>query len=70
MEKECPECGSTALEYLPNVRCRCLECLIEWDDWDDNDQPPMDEETAGDRKYHELKDEGRLDRFGRRKWDE
>jgi len=34
---------------------------------EEQDQPPMDKETAGDMKYHELKDEGRLDRFGRRK---
>ena len=34
---------------------------------EEEDQPPMDRETAGDKKFHELKDEDRLDRFGRRK---
>ena len=34
---------------------------------EEQDQPPMDKETAGDMKYHELKDEDRLDEFGRRK---
>ena len=32
MITECPECGSKCLEYLPNVRYRCLECGIERDD--------------------------------------
>ena len=36
-------------------------------DEEEEEQPPMDRETAGDKKYHELKDEDRLDRFGRRK---
>ena len=31
------------------------------------EQSPMDKETAGDMKYHALKDEGLLDKFGRRK---
>jgi len=31
------------------------------------EQPLMDKETAGDKKFHELKDEDRLDEFGRRK---
>ena len=54
------------------MRCRCLECLIEWDDREDEEmeEPAMDEETAGDMKYHELKDEGLLDKFGRRKFNE
>ena len=34
---------------------------------EEEEQPPMDKETAGDKKYHELKDEDRLDTFGRRK---
>ena len=34
---------------------------------EEEEQPPMDKETAGDMKYHALKDEGRLDEFGRRK---
>jgi len=34
---------------------------------EEQDQPPMDKETAGDKKFHELKDEDRLDEFGRRK---
>jgi len=37
-------------------------------DEEEQEQPPMDKETAADKKYHELKDEDRLDRFfGRRK---
>lgn len=32
---------------------------------EENEQPPMDEETADDLKYHALKDEDRLDKFGR-----
>lgn len=56
----CPVCGSEALEYLPNMQIKCCECLLIWEDQED-------EVTAGDRKYHELKEEGRLDRFGRRK---
>ena len=41
----------------------------KWVDMKDEeeDQPLMDKETAGDMKYHALKDEGLLDRFGRRK---
>ena len=34
---------------------------------EEREQEPMDKETAADKKFHELKDEGRLDRFGRRK---
>ena len=34
---------------------------------EEEEQPPMDKETAGDMKYHALKDEGLLDKFGRRK---
>ena len=34
---------------------------------EEEEQPPMDRETAGDMKYHALKDEGLLDKFGRRK---
>jgi hypothetical protein len=37
MRKECPECGSMCIEYLPNMRCRCLECLCEWDDREEED---------------------------------
>lgn len=43
------------------MQIKCCECLIIWDDQEE------DEETAGCKKYHELKEEGRLDRFGRRK---
>jgi len=35
--------------------------------WEDESEEPIDEETAGDMKYHELKDEDRLDKFGRKK---
>ena len=69
MTTECPECGSNALEYLPNMQFKCCECLVIWDE-EDQERPPMDEETAGDMKYHELKDEGLLDKFGRRKFNE
>jgi len=34
---------------------------------EEREQEPMDKETVGDMKYHELKDEDKLDRFGRRK---
>jgi len=34
---------------------------------EEREQEPMDKETAGDMKFHELKDEDKLDRFGRRK---
>lgn len=34
---------------------------------EEKEPPPMDEETAGDMEYHELEDEDRLDKFGRRK---
>ena len=34
---------------------------------EEREQEPMDKEAAGDMKYHELKDEDKLDRFGRRK---
>lgn len=37
--------------------CTLPECVLYY----------MDKETAGDRKYHALKDDGLLDRFGRRK---
>ena len=36
--------------------CRLMECKYY-----------IDKETAGDMKYHELKDEDRLDKFGRKK---
>lgn len=34
---------------------------------EEKEQPPMDKETAGDMKYHALKDEDLLDSYGRRK---
>ena len=34
---------------------------------EEREQEPMDKETAADMEFHRLKDEGRLDRFGRRK---
>lgn len=29
---ECKYCGSKAIEFLPNMRIRCLECLAEYYD--------------------------------------
>lgn len=46
MIKVCPECGSMALEYLPNMRVRCLECLIEMDD------EPEEENEPPSKIYH------------------
>ena len=43
------------------------ELGIEVKEEEEREQEPMDKETVGDKKFHELKDEGRLDRFGRRK---
>ena len=43
---------------------------VEEEEEEEREQEPMDKETVGDMEYHRLKDEGRLDRFGRRKWDE
>ena len=46
---------------------RLTELGIEVEEEEEREQEPMDKETAGDMKYHELKDEDKLDRFGRRK---
>ena len=64
------------LEMLSDIRMEIKdsEDVMEWlnelgmgvED-EEEEQPPMDRETAGDMKYHELKDEDRLDPFGRRK---
>lgn len=61
MAYSCPVCGSEALEYLPNMQIKCCECLLIWDDLEDEVM------EAGCKKYHELKDEDLLDNFGRRK---
>lgn len=34
---ECKYCGSKAIEFLPNMRIHCLECLAEYDDDPDED---------------------------------
>ncbi len=30
LPNKCPECESRALEYMPNMKIRCLECGYEW----------------------------------------
>lgn len=58
--------------HVPLER-RCTQChqvcnlVAEDEDEIEPEEPLMDEETAGDMKYHALKDEGLLDKFGRRK---
>ena len=66
--KHCGIIGDTLYLNICNLEDFAEELDIEIVEKDEEqDQPPMDKETAGDMKYHELKDEDRLDEFGRRK---
>jgi len=63
----CCECGKETTEVYPAYNHPeappiCFDCLS-----DEEKEQSIDKETAGDMKYHALKDEGLLDRFGRRK---
>ena len=59
------------LEHCPQLYLQIKHILTQQPqkrvDEEEQEQPPMDKETAGDKKFHELKDEDRLDGFGRRK---
>ena len=43
----CKYCGSKSLEFLPNMRIHCLECLAEYDD-------DPDENIDWEKFYREL----------------
>jgi len=60
------EAGNPISLVLNKLKEQGIE-VDEEEEEEEREQEPMDKETAGDMKYHELKDEDKLDRFGRRK---
>ena len=60
------EAGNPISLVLNKLKEQGIE-VEEEEEEEEREQEPMDKETAADMEFHRLKDEGRLDRFGRRK---